>query len=68
MLYYNWQGESDTDYTRDTVIKSTPQVDLKNKEKHKKGIDTINKMCYNIIVKRNGKEQNKKIKKVLKKS
>jgi len=23
-------------------------------------------MCYNIIVKRNGKEQNKKIKKVLK--
>lgn len=24
-------------------------------------------MCYNIIVKRNGKEQNKKIKKVLKK-
>ena len=24
----------------------------KNIKKHKKGIDTINKMCYNIIVKR----------------
>jgi hypothetical protein len=29
----------------------------------KKGIDTTSKVCYNIIVKRNGKEQNKKLKK-----
>ena len=48
MLYYNWQGESDTDYTRDTVIKSTPQVDLKNIEKHKKGIDKLAIVWYNI--------------------
>ena len=29
-------------------------------KKHKKDIDTTSKVCYNIIVKRNGKEQNKK--------
>ena len=33
----------------------------------KKDIDTTSKVCYNIIVKRNGKEQNKKIKKSSKK-
>ena len=46
-------------------VMDASKIPLDKIKKHKKGIDTINKMCYNIIVKRKGKKpQEKKIKKV----